>query len=319
MSRARFLPALVGAGALLTLGLPWVLGKEPPDTPVEAEPPPVADVDTVRFVALGDVGHANATQREVAQAVAQVCLSEGCDFGLLLGDNLYPRGLETDDDGPLRRIWAPYQPLNLPFYAVIGNHDDSPFDPTRAQRQVAFSQREHLFRMPSRMYHFHALNNDFWAFDTQRVFWFGSDAHRRWLNGSDRKDGWQIAFGHHPFRSSGEHGDAGTYEGLPGIPYASGRALRTFFEEEVCGKVDLYLSGHDHHREYQEHCGVALVVSGTGSSTRPLERRPPSPGFASDAAGFVWVELGDRLRLRFYDANGQLEHEVVHDRGRQAG
>jgi len=61
------------------------------DTGEEPEP-------TVRFVALGDAGEGNTEQFAVADAIGAVCLRDGCDFALYLGDNFYDSGVDDTGD-----------------------------------------------------------------------------------------------------------------------------------------------------------------------------------------------------------------------------
>ena len=73
----------------------------------------------------------------------------------------------------------------------------------------------------------------------------------------------------------------------------------------MCGSVDLYLCGHDHSLQWlEDSCGVALVVSGGGSSNSVLVGKNPS-WFEAATRGFVWVEIDGRtITLAFYDAMG---------------
>ncbi len=313
-----------GAGAAALLGL-WVGAvvlarlafdaQRPRETPVEAAAPAVADPTRIRFVAVGDIGHANATARNVAAAVGKACVDLGCDFGVLLGDNLYPRGMSVADDPRMHEVFSKtYAPLGIPYFAVLGNHDDDPLDPGPARRAVDFSSVEPLFQMPGRMYRFATGTTSFYALDTPRIFWFGGDEHAAWLDRRSGETGWRVAFGHHPFRSNGPHGNAGTYEGWPGVPYLSGRALQTFFERQICGQFDLYLAGHDHNQQLLERCGVTLIVTGAGSGAREVIDRGNEPLFASSQPGFVWIELGSELRVRFYDAEAGLLYERLRPR-----
>ena len=57
--------------------------------------------DVVRFVALGDTGRGNDGARRVARAIANKCATDGCDFALLLGDNVYQGGAASPDDPAL--------------------------------------------------------------------------------------------------------------------------------------------------------------------------------------------------------------------------
>ena len=54
--------------------------------------------------------------------------------------------------------------------------------------------------------------------DTNELFWspwFGADDQYAWFEQEITSvNEWTIAFGHHPYISNGQHGNAGTYEGL---------------------------------------------------------------------------------------------------------
>jgi len=73
---------------------------------------------SLRFLAFGDSGSGDANQLALAQLMAR----ESPDLALLLGDIVYPSGLEADYDA---KFFAPYAPLlsRVPFYALLGNHD----------------------------------------------------------------------------------------------------------------------------------------------------------------------------------------------------
>ena len=309
---------MIVAGVLLAIagGGVWLnfVGRPPPleDIVVEAV---VMDPDRVRFVAVGDTGEGNATQRSVAEAIGSVCAKRGCDFVLLLGDNLYPRGMDSDTDARMGEVFtAIYGDLGLPFYGVLGNHDyGHGRDQARADRQLRWAARSDVLNMPSRNYRIDAGTVSLWGLDTNAVFWFGAGDQQSWLNES--LDGstarWKFAFGHHPYRSNGQHGNAGAYEGLPGLPIVAGRRLQKLFRDELCGEVDLYLSGHEHNRQWQEACGMQLLVSGAGAKAKPLVNRGNVAVFEATTEGLVWVQATRELRFAFYDAAGRLEHEGV--------
>lgn len=286
----------------------------PPPPPAEA-PDLRPGAETLRLVAVGDVGVGNASQRLVARAMQEVCASRGCDLGLLLGDNLYPRGLESPTDRTLDRIIDEvYAELDLPLYAVLGNHDYAHGrDSQRAEWQVQWAtERSERMVLPARYYRFEAGPAQLLALDTTWVFWRGAEGQREWLRqalqSSDAQ--WQVVFGHHPLRSNGQHGNAGEYEGLPMVPYASGRAVESLLREEVCGQADLYLSGHEHNRQWIAHCGTELIVSGAGAKATELVDRGNTPRFAVAEEGFVWIELAPSgLTGAFYDERGSLEFE----------
>ena len=77
-------------------------------------------------MALGDAGKGNTAQRDVAIAMRDVCAAKGCDFALLLGDNIYDAGVDSVTDAQWQtKFELPYKDLNIPFYPTLGNHDNS--------------------------------------------------------------------------------------------------------------------------------------------------------------------------------------------------
>jgi len=111
-----------------------------------AAPPPHALPDNGGVVAASGL-------RPVSTAAGRYCARRGCDFGVLLGDNVYPDGLTLDTDGKrdadrLQRLFVePLAPLAagndaFRFYALLGNHD------WRTSRGGARAQLEFLERTP---------------------------------------------------------------------------------------------------------------------------------------------------------------------------
>lgn len=273
---------------------------------------------SVRFVALGDVGKGNDTQRAVAGAMQRVCARRGCDFGLLLGDNLYPDGMTAPDDPRIDAVLTDvYGPLGLDIYAVLGNHDyGRQHVPENARYQLDWAAKHERFHMPRPYYRFRTGPAAFWALDTDTVFWEGAEAQAAWLDETlgPVEARWKVVFGHHPYRSNGRHGNAGAYEGWSNVPYASGNALLTLFDEHLAGRAHLYLAGHDHNLQSLNHEGLELVVSGAGASARELVDRGNTLRAGHDVAGFAWIELADALTVAFYREDGELlsEHRIDH-------
>ena len=131
---------------------------------------------------------------------------------------------------------------------------------------------------------------------------------------------WKIAFGHHPYVSNGSHGNAGTYEGAPNTPI-SGVYVRHFYEQLVCGRVDLVVAGHDHDLQLLKpvgSCGKTRhVVSGAGAKSREFPtygtfdesffRVRNEVDYEQDRTrGFFWFGIdGDRMDVavwHVYDA-----------------
>ncbi|MBF0383934.1 MAG: metallophosphoesterase, partial [Magnetococcales bacterium] len=80
------------------------------------------------FYTLGDQGTGGKKQRRVAAAMEREAKKSGKpDFVLLLGDNFYNNGVVSIDDPQwqekFEKIYKGSQLQNIPFFAVLGNHD----------------------------------------------------------------------------------------------------------------------------------------------------------------------------------------------------
>ena len=305
-----------------------------PDAPPGPQP--------VRFVSMGDTGEGNPTQAQVAMAAKQVCdAAGGCDFALLLGDNIYSDGVTgTDDPQWQTKFEQPYAVLEMPIYAVLGNHDyggqlivDAPGvgnEWNKGPIEVQYTDVSDKWEMPATHYPVKYGNVGIIALDTNSILWNNTEHgdQRAWypsalMEISDAE--WKIVAGHHPYRSNGQHGNAGSYEApeifgleIPfPIPIVGGADLKTFFDEVVCGTVDISLSGHDHNRQWinepSQLCGIELIVNGAGAKLTGLASSGNAVYFEDDQTeGFLFVEVvGKQLTGRFYDKNGAMNFERV--------
>jgi hypothetical protein len=98
----------------------------------------------------------------VAWAMDETCRRDGCDFGVMLGDNIYPDGATLGTDGiddqrrfsdmfdkPFGRLGAGTP--DFAIYAMLGNHDWR-HSREGALAQVEYLQRHPNFRMPGLFY-----------------------------------------------------------------------------------------------------------------------------------------------------------------------
>jgi hypothetical protein len=284
----------------------------------------------VRFVALGDAGNGNEAQYQVSAAIEQVCAQQGCDFALYLGDNVYASGPNTIDDVQFEeKFEAPYANLSFPFFAVLGNHDfgggGGGYDLWRAELEVEYTDYSEKWTMPDRYYAFVAEHVQFLGLDTTSLM-FGYTADQRQFlfdEIASTPATWRVAYGHHPYRSNGSHGDAGSYEeipeSMPGSEVARGEYVREFMERSICGQVDVYLCGHDHNRQWlASPCETELIVSGSGSNVTGLEGSSNFEQFADDTEeGFFWFEIADdQLTGASYDLWGNLEYVQILEKAR---
>ena len=282
-----------------------------------------------RFVSFGDQGEGNEAQYAVGASAATVCQQRGCDFALLLGDNFYDGGVTSVDDPQFEsKFELPYADLDMPFYVVLGNHDygETSFEWYRGEFQKQYAMQNPKWVLPKEYYSFETGEGlaDFFAFDTARLMWGDmEDEQREFLNeaigGSDAI--WKVAFAHHPYLSNGKHGNAGNYEGFSFIPIASGENIKDFMDDVICGKVDLYLSGHDHNRQSftasASNCGVNFIVNGASSKSSDFKYHDNNFTLWDDdqKEGFVWLEIDDeKMTVVWYDSDGNIDFEYTIDK-----
>jgi len=268
--------------------------------------PAVAPPQIVRFIAFGDAGSGSGAQAAVAQAMAEVCSTRGCDFAVMLGDNIYPDGVHSARDPQFEtKFEEPYDDLDMPFFLTLGNHDNGADSAHNryGDFQVEYSKRtdraSDKWHMPARYYSFTAPLSDapiryegaaplvdFFALDSTPLAPYADDpdpkwnaekygaAELAWLQSAlkESKAIWKIAFAHHPYVSDGGHGSAGHYlvRGAASR-FAGGKIWRDLLEKSICpAGVDLMLQGHDHDLEWLKPvsaCGkTEFVTSGAGGA-----------------------------------------------------
>ncbi|MBM7169539.1 metallophosphoesterase [Streptomyces sp. G44] len=246
----------------------------------------------------GDAGTGEEAQHAVAAAARAVCRAEGVSLAVGLGDNIYENGPESDHDSEFRtKFEDPNSGLDMPWLMVLGNHDCSGLipgsggDPARGDREVSYAKGSPRWYMPSRYYNVALPAADggdplveFFAIDTNPVSSYVAqlDPHyrwdgpymreqRRWLDGAltASRARWKIVLGHHPYLNNGKHGSAGSYDGFVIGHYTSGIHLKELYEEVVCGRADLILSGHDHTSQILEPTartgGTRQIVCGAAA------------------------------------------------------
>ena len=229
-------------------------------------------------------------QFDVAEAVAEKCAANGCDFGLFLGDNFYPTGVESATDPQfMEKFENPYQSLPFPFYVSLGNHDyggSSNYQREKNQYYIEYGQQNSQWYFPQEFFaltrgpvHFLSLAtmpiimNDGNTADVQGNYFEAA------LDATETP--WTIAFSHFPYLSNGPHGNATS-------------ALKNFFDDRLCGRVDLYLAGHDHNLQVlpgPDACPLVQVVAG-GGGANPYGLPGVNPAeFQIGALGFAYFYI----------------------------
>jgi tartrate-resistant acid phosphatase type 5 len=266
-------------------------------------PEDLVDIDlpikesNVRFLAIGDAGTGGEDQRLLAATIKKTCKDIGCDFVLYLGDNFYPHGVNSVSDPLFKHQFEDiYRELELPFFSVLGNHDNQ----GNSKAQIYYSLKNLKWKMPNFNYGFSAGPVDFFAVNTNCAPSGMSKLHGMI---SEKPNTWNVVFGHHTIFSSGIHGDT---------VFLMRQIWKAFFHDQV----DFYISGHDHELEHLriDTTGADYIVSGAGGKhyRNPTDRSAVKSSIAESRFvyqdnGFVWFNAGSRrIEIRYYDSGGQV-------------
>ena len=256
-----------------------------------------SESQSLSFIALGDAGDFSLEQRQVALGIKKTCAKQPCDFVLYLGDNFYPNGLKNTQDPAFEAGFLKiYEELNLPFYAILGNHDlkDNP------QAQIDL-HNQGPWRMPDGHYILES--------PLAQLIGINSNCHGQemlWAKGAmESEKPWTILFTHHPIYSTAGHGDAAP-------------SRRWLWNKLGLNGVDLLLAGHDHDLEYLTRRGdsTQYLISGAGGSGSSKRQGDESQGisqFQHPGPGYAWVQImRNEMVIEFFDAHAQLLYRKRH-------
>jgi DNA repair exonuclease SbcCD nuclease subunit len=250
----------------------------------------------VGFLFFGDQGTATPSQYRVAESMVGFCENNLCDFVALLGDNFYPSGVSSISD----RLWRsafeePYKDLQIPFYATLGNHDYK----GNIKAQIDYTKKSSVWRMPSKYYSFSKGDVDFFVLDTNDF----TKTQKSWLESEIQKskNRWKVVYGHHPIFSYGGHGNNETLK----------NELLPILE----GRIDFYLSGHDHSKQViqKKSSDLTFIVSGAAAQTEPVKRSRLAL-YNSATLGFAhFLITKNKAILKFLDKTGNLDYTQTFD------
>ena len=264
------------------------------------------------FLCIGDFGSGDYNQHSVARCIRKLSQQYQIDLILGLGDNIYPDGVKCVKDKQFQtKFELPYSILKrgLCFFQTLGNHDYR----GNILSQIKYSNYSDRWRMPNNFYVFqkriNGISVDFFAIDTNVEEMSISMRHKqeKWLIESleQSRAKWRIVFGHHPWKSSGCHGN-------------SNRILDEFYRKIIkTSKVHVIFSGHDHD---QQHIHIPnlphLFISGVGSHSRNnpefiRKYNMPHLKFYSEKLGCCLVKVGSNI-LQLYIINFQGEIEYTY-------
>lgn len=275
------------------------------------------DREKLVILVFGDSGTGSGGQYRVGSAMVDICRQRGCDFALMLGDNIYENGIEvrerSDTKASYEEIVAQFdtkfesayeqfeQTPGFHIWTVAGNHD---YRKNAFGAMLTYSEFSKLWRMPA--YHYEIPLLPEWI----QVYGLHTDTDkRRDLNGlqiasakrvlcgAGQADRWKLAFGHQPIYNSGHHRDD-----------SNERRTRSLLENPLfreCG-VHMYFAGHAHHQEHLTASGFEQVIQGAAGKSKGKNRPPKEPSLNqrhfSKTFGFAIVEIDpNRVGMDFYD------------------
>ena len=247
----------------------------------------------LRLAIVGDTGLQTNT---IASAITR---SKPYDAIILLGDNFYPCGVRSATD-PKWHVVDALAHLDIPIYAVLGNHDYC------GKPDVQVNANVPNWHMPARDYVLRSSLADFAMLDTTPYAYGNSkraeDDVRETFASSTAT--WRFAVGHHVITSSGFHSI---------FPRSEARHMRALLPVLRQEKVDAYIDGHDHHEELLNLSPPLILVSGAGSDPVPMvtvraQTVWPKETHFREPIAFAAMEITkDALTIEFINAKGKRE------------
>jgi tartrate-resistant acid phosphatase type 5 len=219
----------------------------------------------------------------------------------MLGDNFYPVGVQSVDDPQfVEKVEKLYAGLGVPIFPVLGEHDwGRKGEMYNWKAQIEYTKKSKIWHMPSDVYSITLGDLKIFALNTNSFTI--SKYQKNWLrtNIDNSKARWNLVMGHKPIYSYGYHGDT------------------DFMVQEVllllCGRADLYLSGHEHNEQVlKADCGLLLIIPGSTAKPRPIKTKGPRTLFVNDEPGFAYLQVkGNELTVQLVTAAGEIVYTLV--------
>ncbi|MFM8359796.1 MAG: metallophosphoesterase, partial [Verrucomicrobiota bacterium] len=228
--------------------------------------PPAGTDQPLRFWVLGDAGTASAGQVAVRNAYQNFNGTRYTDLILLLGDNAYSNGTDTEYQTKLFDIY-PAAFRATPVFSTIGNHDTASLTNPNLNTTPYFL----IFNHPTaaegggvasgteRYYSFNYGNVHFVCLDSMTSDKTSAGPMLTWLQQdlAQNTADWLVAFFHHPPYSKGSH-DSDTEAFLVQMRQNALPILESY-------GVDLVLCGHSHSYErsflLNGHYGLSTTLT----------------------------------------------------------
>ena len=209
---------------------------------------------------IGDSGKDTLGRENVFKALKK----EGCTELRVTGDIIYRKGLVGDVENKVRLFEEHVlylKKLNIPVYIVLGNHDDEGDEDLmiKLSRENGINYPNHFYSQQRGAVCFVSIftdvtgAKDIQALGKSQKEWFANETNKL-----SNECNFLVGVAHHIYKTNGFHRN----------DEALGAA---FYENEVVGKYDMFLSGHDHHLEdVGDYGGTRFLISGAAAKARRL-------------------------------------------------
>jgi len=265
------------------------------------------DPYNVRLVAMGDTGEDKNNKFSVANALYLLYAEKTFDSGvLLLGDNL---NCKSEDAGNVeaaaqRSFEQPFADLlteKVPFYAILGNHDN--YDGIKE-----FELRYPLFNMKGRQYYSQSFGNGLVETfmlnsnklpndDPQQIIWLEQSL-------GESQAVWKIVVMHHPvYTTAIDH---------PSNPNMI-KKLEPIFRQYG---VSIVLQGHNHiYERLMPINGITYITAGSGGKIDRGNLKPDAMQRIAgndDTEAFLMLEFDENIcHLTAYNIIGTVIDETA--------
>lgn len=219
--------------------------------------PPTNTTRKIRIAAYGDCGNNSSNQRSARDAYLNYVGTQHTDVWLLLGDNAYDDGTDSEYQSGFFNVYKDNLLKNILLFPATGNHDyansstlqdshDIPYLsifslPKNAECGGVASGKEEYYSFDYGDVHFIAL--DSYGKESSKRFYDTTSIQVEWLKrdlAANTKK-WTIAYWHHPPYTMGSH-NSDSESDLAQIRQKLIRILERY-------GVDLILNGHSHDYE----------------------------------------------------------------------
>ena len=273
-----------------------------------AFPAMAADHAGVNLFTVGDWGIDSPDRRAVADAMAGRAGITGSnpDAVLLLGDNFYVKLADVNDPQITDFFEKTYDSgrLNVPFFAVLGNHDYKGNDDAI---ELSYAGRGNTrFKLPARWYRLEIPAEKplvtLLMLDSNQPLMSPAQwtAELAWLESELAKPHapWLICCAHHDIFGNGGHGDNGV------LMTTWGPLFKKYH-------VDFYVCGHEHtlqHLEVADWSTSFVIAGGGGAKRKPMLRDARGP-FSKSTLGFASFHFDpESATVQLIDDKGAILH-----------